>query len=147
MNKPEHDTLSVPIEDIPLPPEELREQLENTPDNGADHGKENDTPDVEIESLEFISPEDERQTEVTLKHPFKWGGEAVTAIRVRRLTVAEVGRLASRARGGDLDFYAIYSEMTGMPAPVLRGLIDDDGQAVADACTDFFPHAFRPASE
>lgn len=99
----------------------------------------------EVEMLDFeIEGEVELFHKVPLKHPFRRNGDIVRAIFIRRLTVAEVGDLID-ARPADLpDLFDIYAIMAGHPAPVLRGLVDIDGEAVAEVCYDFLPRYFRP---
>lgn len=99
----------------------------------------------EVEKLDFeILGEVMLHRAVTLKHPFRRNGEVVREIFIRRLTVAEVGDLID-ARPADLpDLFDIYAIMAGHPAPVLRGLVDVDGEAVAEVCFDFLPRYFRP---
>ena len=99
----------------------------------------------EVEALDFeIEGEMELFHKVPLKHPFRRNGDVVRAIFIRRLTVAEVGDLID-ARPADLpDLFDIYAIMAGHPAPVLRGLVDIDGEAVAEVCYDFLPRYFRP---
>ncbi len=101
----------------------------------------------EVEKLDFeIEGELSRFCSIALVHPFRRDGGVVRQIDVRRLTVAEVGDLID-ARPADLpDLFDIYAIMTGTPAPVLRGLVDIDGEAVAEACYDFLPRYFRPGT-
>lgn len=101
----------------------------------------------DIETLDFEIP-GERQffRVVPLKHPFRRNGEIVRDITVRRLTVGAVGDLIDDRPGDMPDFFDIYAVMTGLPAAVLRGLIDIDGEAVAEACFDFLPRYFLPRS-
>lgn len=102
----------------------------------------------EVEALDFeIEGEVMLHRVVPLKHPFRRDGKIVREIFIRRLTVAEVGDLID-ARPTDLpDMFDIYAMMAGHPAPVLRGLVDIDGEAVAEVCYDFLPRYFRPRSK
>jgi len=100
----------------------------------------------EVETLDFGLDEDGPRpfSVVPLKYPFRRDGQITRQIVVRRLTVGEVGEMLD-TRPADLpDRFDIYSAMTGMPAPVLRGLIDIDGEAVAEACFDFLPRYYLP---
>lgn len=120
----------------------------NTP--AADAASANGRPALkprDIETLDFEIP-GERQffRVVPLRHPFRRNGEIVRDITVRRLTVGEVGDLIDDRPGDMPDFFDIYAVMTGLPAAVLRGLIDIDGEMVAGACYDFLPRYFRPPS-
>lgn len=100
----------------------------------------------EVEMLDFGIEEDGPRPFhiVPLKYPFRRDGQITRQIVVRRLTVGEVGEMLD-TRPADLpDRFDIYAAMTGLPAPVLRGLIDIDGEAVAEACFDFLPRYYRP---
>lgn len=101
----------------------------------------------EVETLDFeIEGELQPFRVVPLKHPFRRNGEIVREIVVRRLAVGAVGDLIDNRPDDMPDFFDIYAIMTGFPAPVLRGLIDIDGEPVAGACFDFLPRYFRPRS-
>ncbi|PVB59727.1 phage tail assembly protein [Labrenzia sp. 011] len=137
--------LEVPLEEIPMPPEALTSELDNAAAAAAPETKPAPPPEapVDIADLDFLSDPATRLAEIPLSHPFKWCGRTVKSITVRRLTVAKVGQIASRMRDGKLDLYEIYAAQTGLPAAVLRGLMDDDGDAVSERCLDFFPRVFR----
>ncbi|GLR51283.1 hypothetical protein KYK30_20620 [Shinella yambaruensis] len=137
-----NDKSDVAVEEIPLPPPEMWGELENDP--AAAPAAPVPAKGVrEIAVLEFVDGKPCRR--IPLEYPFKDAERGqVTEIVVRRLTVGEVGDLLDH-RPSSPDNFDIYALMTGFPAPVLRGLIDVDGEAVADACYDFFPRVFRPA--
>ncbi|QFT70681.1 hypothetical protein FIU93_28110 [Labrenzia sp. THAF35] len=137
--------LDVPLDKIQLPPAELTDELDNAPRSSTDETSQE--KEVEIAELDFLSEPDTRVSRVPLEHAFTWEGKKVDAIYVRRLTVAQVGQLASKLQSGAFDRYDIYAAQTGFPAAVLRGLMDDDGDAVTERCQDFFPRAFRADSE
>ncbi|KZM49444.1 phage tail assembly protein [Labrenzia sp. OB1] len=141
MNDSRKPGLDVPLEEIQMPPEDLTADLDNTAAPSALEP----APEVpvDIADLDFQSDPATRLAEVPLSHPFKWSGRTVKSITVRRLTVAKVGQIASKMRDGKLDLYEIYAAQTGLPAAVLRGLMDDDGDAVSERCLDFFPRVFR----
>ncbi|MBA4799350.1 MAG: phage tail assembly protein [Rhizobiales bacterium] len=138
----------VKVEEIPLPPSEMWEELDNS---GKAKGKEQaETPAAKpveiaaepIEELEFVG-ESHRKL-VPLSHPFRRNGAVVDQITVKRLRIGDVDRFIKRAQGGSFSTFDIYAEMTGLPAAVLRGLVDEDGDAVTDACYDFLPRSLRP---
>ncbi len=135
------DPADVDISEIPLPPEDLTEALDNAPSSGADTAKAQPEP-AEVAALDFLSL-DGLVTVVPLEHPFRLDGHKVSEVKVRKLTVSQVGELTARAGASGFDLYDVYAEMTGLPAPVLRGLIDDDGERVIGKAYDFLPRAFR----
>lgn len=99
-----------------------------------------------IERLAFRSGETGRT--VTLKYPFDHPVlGSVDAITIRRLTVGEVGDLITQRPADAPDLFDIYGAMCGLPAATLRGLIDVDGEEVADICWDFLPRAFRAKTD
>lgn len=89
-------------------------------------------------ALEFLDPGRRIKT-VPLKHPFRWNGTDVSSISVRRLATAEVASWRERVTANQADSYDLYATMTGLPAPVLRGLDSDDGEDVLAAAFDFLP--------
>ncbi|WP_319775484.1 phage tail assembly protein [Breoghania sp.] len=132
----------VDVREIALPPEELTEDLDNSAENSAPS-----PAPREVASLEFLSDPATRETTVDLDHPFRYEGREVRKIRIRKLTVAEVGRAADRNTGDGFDLYEVYAAMTGFPASVLRGLMDDDGDAVVERAYGFLPRAFRAGGD
>lgn len=135
----------VPLDKIQLPPAELTDELDNAPRGSTDETAQE--KEVEIAELDFLSDPKTRVHRVPIDHAFNWDGKKIDAIYVRRLTVAQVGQLASKLQGRAFDRYDIYAAQTGLPAAVLRGLLDDDGDAVTEKCQDFFPRVFRADSE
>ncbi len=132
-------------EEIPLPPKELWKELDNS-------GKAEPKPEGavavvkkrEIAELDFGG---KQRTEVKLEFPFLHPELGmIDKITVRRLSVGEVGALLENLPKDEPDNFWIYSKMTGVPAPVLRGLIDIDGEEVTNICYDFLPRVFRPRS-
>ncbi|MFG1317992.1 phage tail assembly protein [Xanthobacter autotrophicus] len=91
-------------------------------------------------ALEFESG---RTREVPLSFPATWEGRRIGVVTVRRLITAEVAALVPDGKVPDV--FEVYAVMTGLPAPVLRGLDGDDGQAVAEAAFDFLPRLLRAA--
>lgn len=93
--------------------------------------------------LTFLEP-DAISTSVPLRHPFAWDGAEIRSVTVRRLSAAEVGLIAGDLVDGDtVELYAFYAAMTGLPAEVLRGMIDDDNVAVTEAALPFLPGLAR----
>ncbi|MBB5046802.1 hypothetical protein HNR60_001550 [Rhodopseudomonas rhenobacensis] len=84
-----------------------------------------------------------RSKRVPLSCPFMDGSLCRDAVVINRLTMVQVDKLVSENRHNDL--YEIYAEMTGVPAPVLRGMDADDGEAMMEAGADFLPRSLRKA--
>jgi hypothetical protein len=131
----------VDISEIPLPPEDLTEALDNAPGDVSAGASARDK--AEVAQLEFLSDETRRLAEVPLAHPFRHDGREIHTIQIRKLTVAEVSQITL---GSNFGLYDIYAVMTNLPAAVLRGLMDDDGEAVINKAYDFLPRAFRAES-
>lgn len=144
------DSADVKVETIPLPPIEMWGELENggpapTPAGNAPAAAEPPAAVVVIDELDFVG--DVHKRLVPLKHPFRLGGKVVSEIPVRRLKIGEIDKILRDATGASLQLFDIYSMMSGYPASVLRGLIDEDGDAVTEVAYDFLPRALRPAEE
>lgn len=144
------DPSDVKFEEIPLPPRELWGDSATAAAAGA--STEVSAPvlttgsEREIEALDFLLEENsDVLRNIPLKFPFNWQGGPVRTIAVRRLTTGEVGNIIDKRPANVPDNFDIYGAMTGLPASVLRGLISDDGEVVAEACYDFLPRYFRPA--
>ncbi|MBB4066284.1 phage tail assembly protein [Gellertiella hungarica] len=143
------DPFDVKIEEIPMPPADKWEELDNsTPTKStlADvTPKENDTAAGArpIAKLNFIKS---MASEVPLAFPFEHPefGE-IHAIVVHRLTVGQVGDILDARAKGAPDLFDIYAAMTGLTPEVLRGLEASDGERVTGACFDFLPPLLRPA--
>lgn len=94
---------------------------------------------VEVATLTFLDP-DAISTNVPLRYPFAWDGAEIRSVTVRRLSAAEVGMISGDLGEGDtIELYAFYAAMTGLPAEVLRGMIDDDNIAVTEVALPFLP--------
>lgn len=153
-SKPVSATIETPIgaaddfavEEIPLPPPEKWGELDNEGEAEAAAPAQKPTEQArEIAKLDFVDGKPCRR--VPLTYPFNYEGRGLVAeIIVRRLTVGEVGDLLDTRPKGMPDNFDIYGLMTGFPAAVLRGLVDVDGEEVAEACFDFLPRLFRPAT-
>jgi len=127
--------LAVPVGEIPLPPEDVLEQADA--ETSAPAAKAED-PKPEVASLEF---EDNDVAAVPLVRPFKHEGRWIRKISIRPMITAESGDVI-RA-DGTYDRYDAYALMTGLPAPVLRGLDARDGEEVIGIAYDFLPRVFR----
>lgn len=136
------DPTDIKVEEIPLPPPEMWGELENSgkpaPTEAAAPVPRVSRP---IERLAFVAAP---TVTVPLQYPFVREGGTVDSITVRRLTVGEVGDVLD-SLPPDFDNHDIYAVMTGLPAPVLRGLVDVDGDKVMAVAYDFLPLVFRPA--
>ncbi|ACE99252.1 hypothetical protein Rpal_0693 [Rhodopseudomonas palustris TIE-1] len=85
----------------------------------------------------------ERSKSVTLAHPFTFEGCEISEVTVRRLTMMQVDNLVTARRHDDL--YEVFSEMTGLPASVLRGMDCDDGDRIIAEGKDFLPRTISEA--
>jgi len=129
------DQSDVKVEEIPLPPEELWKDLDNSADADATAAPAmagGNRPPLPVA--------------VPLEYPFERDGVLVETITLRRLTVIEVGEVLD-ALPENFDFYDIYAAMADQPAAVLRGLIDVDGEKVAEVGYSFLPRRFRVGAE
>ncbi|WP_288581442.1 hypothetical protein [uncultured Methylobacterium sp.] len=98
-------------------------------------------PRPEAAALDFLDPAAVR-TDIPLEYGFRHEGREIRSIAVRRLTTAEVGAVIEAIpEGANYDLYDFIAAMAGLPAPVLRGLIDDDGMAVLEGARPFLPRA------
>jgi hypothetical protein len=134
-----------PLAEYPVvPPEELPV----APPAGA-LGEPAPTPDAapalpqpkrdEVAALQFLEPAAIERV-VPLAFGFVHEGQEVRSVTVRRLSVAGVGAVMEKfGPDDDIDVYAFYAAMTGLPAAVLRGMIDDDGAEVIAAARPMLP--------
>ncbi|OJH56017.1 hypothetical protein [Agrobacterium pusense] len=140
-----NDPDAVRFEEIPLPPRDMWEGMGvAAPVNKAVSpvAAEPAVSKRPRKALRFTAGEFSKI--VPLQFPFEDDElGAVSQITVRRLTVGEVGELIDQRTGGEEDNFDIYASMTGMPAEVLRGLMDVDGEEVTRVCFDFLPPMFR----
>lgn len=141
------DPNEMTFEEIPLPPMEFwplerDSKVNKTADMSNGEQALNSVSSRPRKSLRFIGGEISKS--VTLRFPFEDDefGE-VRAINIRRLTVGEVGEVLDERSGDEPDNFDIYARMTGLPADVLRGLMDVDGEEVSRICFDFLPRYFR----
>ena len=147
----------VDIADIPLPPEDKWAELENAADApGATAAASKQEPETAAKPRQVVAPAklefegSAHQRVIPLKFPFKHPetGEMVREITVRRLLTSEVEEAIETVMADGYSNFVIYAVMTGLSVPILRGLIDEDGDTVTDAAYDFLPRVFRtePAS-
>lgn len=132
------------VAEIPLPPPELWEELENS----GDKVPAADTPPspaptrpMPIMQLDFVAAATKT---VPLDFAFRLDGRLIETVDVRRLTTGEVDQFLKEHAAG-FSTFDVFAVMTGLPAPVLRGLIAEDGDKVTDAALDFLPRAIRQA--
>jgi hypothetical protein len=95
---------------------------------------------AEVAILEFENPAGMVE-EVPLSHPFRWRGEWLRKVSVRRLTFAEALRVNDEAQTADREVKSIdlFAAMTGLSAPVIRGMEATDADRVTKACLPFLP--------
>lgn len=136
--------------EIPLPPPEMFEQLDNS---GAGEtvktapASSSGRQSPEVADLEFVG-EALPLTEIPLHYPFRWAGETVSTITVRRLTVAQMGAFwDGLPDDGAYERSDLYGVMCGLPGKVIRALPDVDGSRVTRACFDFLPREFGGVSD
>lgn len=131
--------------EIPLPPPELFEQLDNSGATEPAKGSPTavaDRENPEVAELEFVG-DSLPVVEVHLRYPFRWNGETVRTITVRRLTVAQMGAFwEGLPDDGAYQRTDLYGVMCGLPGKVIRALPDVDGTRVTNACFGFLPHEF-----
>ena len=133
---------TVDISQIPLPPQELIDELDNS--GLVDGGSEGTSKAAQASSkpvavLDYVDGEPE--TTVALVFPFRLDGREVRQVQVRPLTVQETGAIVQAK--SDADTFEYYAAMTGLPAPVIRALRGQDGDAVTEACYPFLPRFMK----
>lgn len=141
------DRTDVKAIEIPLPPPEMWKDLDNSggkAQSASPASTEAPKPvRRDIEKLTFVGNQPSKV--VPLEYPFEHPllGR-VDEITVRRLSVGEVGDMLDERPDDMPDLFDIYERMTGIPAAVLRGLVDVDGEAVSGVCFNFLPRLYRP---
>ncbi|WP_020179776.1 phage tail assembly protein [Methylopila sp. M107] len=131
------DEVTDGIEEFPLPEGVA---LDAMLEDGADAKPSRPAPKPEVADLAFTGKRVRSRT-VDLAFPFEIDGRIVDSVTIRRLNGFEIAELAGvviKADGG-FDRYEVFAAMTGLPAPVLRGLDQDDGVDVLAVCQDFLP--------
>ena len=134
-----NDPAKIGFEEIPLPPPEMWTSSAAPPFAAPAPASNLSPPPATAAVLDFVGASHSKS--VQLKYPFRLGGAVIDQITVRRLTIGELEVLVSGANG--LSYMAVYAVMTGLPVEVLRGLIDEDGDAVTEAAYDFLPRRLR----
>lgn len=141
---PGRDPSMVALGEIPLPPGDLVDELDNQKPAAAP----SDGKAQEIATLDFCGDE-MPYAAIPLKYPFRWEGVRYDAITVRQLSTAEVGTLLREftAKGSQPELFDLYGAMCGLPAKVLQALPATDGDKVTEKGWDFLPPSFRPATD
>jgi hypothetical protein len=94
----------------------------------------------EVAVLDFIGGD--ASVEIALAFPFRFDGREVRTVTVRRPSIMEIARVAPDfAMTDDFELYAV---LAGLPAPVLRGMMREDREAVARAADDFLSREAGP---
>ena len=94
----------------------------------------------EVAVLDFIGGD--ASVEIALAFPFRLDGRDIFAVTVRRASMLEIARVVPGfATADDFELYAV---MAGLPAPVLRGMMREDREAVARAADDFLSREVGP---
>ena len=57
-------------------------------------------------------------------------GPQAQRLGIQRLRIGDVDSFIKRAQAGSFSTFDIYAEMTGFPAAVHRGLVDEDGDEI-----------------
>lgn len=147
------DTITVPDGEIPLPPEEMWAELDNSEADGPEareaegDGAPRKAIEPEVAALEFVGDAKPFRV-VPLTYPFRWNGVVHTEIVVRRMTVRELIEFwDGLPEDRTYDRTDAYGVMCGLPASVLRALPDVDGLAVNGACLDFLPRELGGGSD
>jgi hypothetical protein len=120
---------------VPLPPEGAEGERSEANDEALS------TPtQAEVAILEFENPTGMIE-EVPLSHPFRWKGEWLRKVSVRRLTFAEALGVNEEAQktGRDVKSMDLFAAMTGLSAPAIRGMEATDADRVTKACLPFLP--------
>ncbi len=141
MNEAKTD-LAVSPDEIPMPPPEMWEALDNSSNAEASTGASTPSAPVKASATLVFTGGKTWSKAVPLDFPFEWDGREVTSITVRRLTTAEMGDVVGRV-GADFDQWDVFAAMTGLPADVLRGLEAGDGDAVTGVAWDFLPRSLK----
>jgi hypothetical protein len=95
---------------------------------------------AEVAILEFEDPAGMIE-EVPLNHPFRWKGEWLRKVSIRRLIFAEALRVNEEAQkaGREVTSIDLFAAMTALSAPVIRGMEAADADRVTKACLPFLP--------
>lgn len=97
-------------------------------------------------AIDFTDPA-KRTKSIPLAHPVSFGGKAIEAINLRRMTQGEVAALIEQSAGkdGPVRFPLFCDFPDGkIPEELFRALDDDDAFTIDAAAADFLPRRFRP---
>ncbi|MBB3461969.1 phage tail assembly protein [Rhizobium sp. BK377] len=137
-----NDPRGVKLENIPLPPQSMWTELDNSAaTTAAPVLAESPAPEVQAQPATYFGKMRERS--IPLQYPVAIGGHEITTITIRRLTLGEAQDLLEKSRGRTLMLMEIYAEMTGLSEVELRSLDDEDGTIVIEAAYDFLPPRFK----
>lgn len=137
-----NDPNDVKLENIPLPPQSMWAELDNSAATTAAPAlAERPAPEVQPQSASYFGKMRERS--IPLHYPLTIGDREITSITIRRLTLGEAQDLLEKSRGRTLMMMEIYAEMTGLSEVELRSLDDEDGTIVIEAAYDFLPPRFK----
>ena len=144
----------VGLSDIPMPPQAIIDEVIAEEESGSAPSVATDAPTesappasaprqpAPTAALDFLDPA-AFGDRVTLKYPFRHEGREVHEIPIRRLTGGEVSDTLDRLETGDVTLIELYAAMTGFPADVLRGLVDEDASEVNRRAHDFLPSIWQ----
>jgi hypothetical protein len=133
-----------PIESYPVVAEADRPTLppaDAPPPAGETTAAPADKP-LPFERLSFVAGKSVEEV-VPLDFPFKWQGRTVASVTVRRLAAFEVAQVAESEEFASAGMWAIYGTQSGLPAGVIRGMMEDDCDRVVEVNRRFLPRAFR----
>jgi hypothetical protein len=95
-----------------------------------------------FERLSFVRSKATEEV-VPLDFPFEWQSRTVDSVTVRRLAAFEVAEVAESEDFAAAGMWAIYAAQSGLPAGVIRGMMEDDCDRVVEVNRRFLPRAFR----
>ncbi len=144
------ETIPTIADEIPLPPEEMWRELDNSSGEVEAETAAPSIPSAQpplIAVLDYVG-ENKPYRVIPLRWPFRWEGRVFTEIVVNRLTVQQMGAFwDALPPDRDYDRVEVYGLMCGLPAAVIRALRDPDGTEVTSACFDFLPRALGGATD
>jgi len=137
-----NDPKDVKVENIPLPPQAMWADLDNsTAAQAAPAPSEIPPPEAPPPSATYFGKL--REISIPLQYPLAVDGNEISSVTIRRLTLGEAQDLLERSRGRTLMLMEIYAAMTGLSETALRSLDDEDGTVVIEAAYDFLPPRFK----
>ncbi|WP_404291564.1 hypothetical protein ACD578_05435 [Microvirga sp. RSM25] len=85
---------------------------------------------------------------VTLDYPFTYGERHVSALTVRRMTVAQVDAVVAALKAGEsvglAPHMVTFPDGEPVPAAVIAALMDDDDARLFEVMQSFLPRRLRP---